>query len=98
NMAETSAFAAGYTTGTTGRPKGVFYSHRSQYLRAYAFINSLGVSSSDVIMPITPMFHVLTWGTIQAAVLAGANLVLPCEFSAETLVDVTGALTDEHVT
>ena len=98
NMAETSAFAAGYTTGTTGRPKGVFYSHRSQYLHAYAFINGLGVSSSDVIMPITPMFHVLTWGTIQAAVLAGAKIVLPGQFSAETLGDITGALTDEGVT
>src|SRR5699024_9534620 len=98
NMAETSAFAAGYTTGTTDRPKGVFYSHRSQYLPAYAFINGVGVSSSDVIMPITPMFHVLTWGTIQAAVLAGAKIVLPGQFSAETLGDITGALPDEGVT
>ncbi len=98
NMAETSAFAAGYTTGTTGRPKGVFYSHRSQFLHAYAYTNGLGVSSSDVVMPITPMFHVLTWGTVQATVLAGAKIVLPGQFSADTLGAITGALTDEGVT
>lgn len=98
NISEDSAFAAGYTTGTTGRPKGVFYSHRSQFLHAYAFINGLNVTPFDVVMPITPMFHVLTWGTIQAAVLAGAKLVLPGQFSADTLGDITGALTDEGVT
>lgn len=98
NIAETSAFAAGYTTGTTGRPKGVFYSHRSQYLHSYAFINSLTMSSDDVVMPVTPMFHVMTWGMIQAAILAGAKLVLPGQFSADTLGEITGALTDESVT
>src|SRR5699024_7691613 len=87
NISEDSAFAAGYTTGTTGRPKGVFYSHRSQFLHAYAFINGLNVTPFDVVMPITPMFHVLTWGTIQAAVLAGSKLVLPGLFSADTLGD-----------
>ena len=98
NISETSAFAAGYTTGTTGRPKGVFYSHRSQYLHAYAFINGLTISPEDVVMPITPMFHVLTWGTVQATVLAGAKLVLPGQFSADTLGEITGALTEEGVT
>lgn len=98
NMDEQSAFAAGYTTGTTGQPKGVFYSHRSQYLHAYAFVAGLDVSPFDVVMPITPMFHVLSWGTIQASVLAGAKLVLPGQFSAETLGDITDALTREGVT
>lgn len=98
NMDEQSAFAAGYTTGTTGQPKGVFYSHRSQYLHAYGFVAGLDVSPFDVVMPITPMFHVLSWGTIQASVLAGAKLVLPGQFSAETLGDITDALTGEGVT
>src|SRR5699024_5268807 len=51
-----------------------------------------------VVMPITPMFHVLTWGTVQATVLAGAKIVLPGQFSADTLGAITGALTDEGVT
>lgn len=98
NVSETSAFAAGYTTGTTGRPKGVFYSHRSQYLHSYNTVKDLTVSVEDVVMPITPMFHVLSWGMIQVAVMVGAKLVLPGMFSAETLGDITGALTDEGVT
>lgn len=98
NIAETSAFAAGYTTGTTGRPKGVFYSHRSQYLHTYNTVKDLSVSVEDVVMPITPMFHVLSWGMVQVAVMVGAKLVLPGQFSAETLGEITGALTDEGVT
>jgi len=98
NIAETSAFAAGYTTGTTGRPKGVFYSHRSQYLHTYNTIKDLTIDADDVVMPITPMFHVLSWGMVQVAVLAGAKLVLPGQFPAETLGEITGALTDEGVT
>ena len=98
NISETSAFAAGYTTGTTGRPKGVFYSHRSQYLHSYNTVKDLTVSVEDVVMPITPMFHVLSWGMVQVAVMVGAKLVLPGMFSAETLGDITGALTDEGVT
>ena len=86
NIAETSAFAAGYTSGTTGRPKGVFYSHRSQYLHTYNTVKDLSVSVEDVVMPITPMFHVLSWGMVQVAVMVGAKLVLPGQFSAETSV------------
>lgn len=98
NISETSAFAAGYTTGTTGRPKGVFYSHRSQYLHSYNTIKDLTIDADDVVMPITPMFHVLSWGMVQVAALAGAKLVLPGQFSAETLGEITGALTEEGVT
>src|SRR5690625_5243327 len=98
NPTETSAFAARYTTGTTGRPKGVFYSHRSQYLHAYGSTAGMGMSPEDVVMPITPMFPVLTWGTVQATVLAGAKLVLPGQFSADTLGEITDAITEEGVT
>src|SRR5690625_145804 len=97
-IAETSALTAGHTTGTTGRPKGVFYSHRSQYSHTYNTIKDLTIDADDVVMPITPMFHVLSWGMVQVAVLAGAKLVLPGQFSAETLGEITGALTDEGVT
>lgn len=68
-----------YTSGTTGRPKGVLYSHRSSVLHAMSLMakDSFAVSESDVIMPIVPMFHVNAWGLPYAAVFSGAELVLP---------------------
>jgi fatty-acyl-CoA synthase len=68
-----------YTSGTTGEPKGVLYSHRSTVLHAMAICapDVLGISSSDTILPFVPLFHVNAWGVPYAAALAGANLVLP---------------------
>jgi fatty-acyl-CoA synthase len=68
-----------YTSGTTGRPKGVLYSHRSIVLHALMQlgVDTFAISERDVVMPIVPMFHVNAWGLPYAAALAGSTLVLP---------------------
>ncbi len=68
-----------YTSGTTGNPKGVLYTHRSTILHAYASRNpdALNVSSDSVVMPVVPMYHVCAWGIPYIAPMAGATLVLP---------------------
>ncbi len=68
-----------YTSGTTGVPKGVLYSHRSSVLHAMSLMtkDSFAIGESDVIMPVVPMFHVNAWGLPYAAVFSGAKLVLP---------------------
>ncbi|MBX9640908.1 MAG: fatty acid--CoA ligase [Mycobacteriaceae bacterium] len=76
---ENSAAAMCYTSGTTGNPKGVVYSHRSSFLHSMAActVNGIGVGSSDRVLPIVPMFHANAWGLPYAALMAGADLVLP---------------------
>lgn len=95
---ERSAAAMCYTSGTTGRPKGVAYSHRSSVLHALAvgLPDALGVSSRDAVLPVVPMFHANAWGLPYAAALAGAALVLPGpHLDAES---VLGLLASERVT
>ena len=79
---ETSAAAMCYTSGTTGNPKGVVYSHRSMWLHSQAACtrNALGVSYDDTILAIVPMFHANAWGLPYAAMMAGAQLLLPGPF------------------
>ena len=76
---ELSAAGLCYTSGTTGRPKGVLYTHRSTVLHAYAvnMADVFGLRSSDRVMPVVPMFHVNAWGTPFAAPMVGAALVMP---------------------
>ena len=76
---ERDAASLCYTSGTTGRPKGVLYSHRSIVLHALMLLgaDNFAISERDVVMPIVPMFHVNAWGLPYAAMLAGADLVLP---------------------
>lgn len=76
---ENTASALCYTSGTTGRPKGVLYSHRSTWLHAYAVSmpDVLDLRAVSRILPVVPMFHVNAWGIPYAAALTGASLVLP---------------------
>ena len=76
---ERSAAALCYTSGTTGRPKGVLYDHRSVILHAMSLlmVDSFAISEADTVMPIVPMFHVNAWGLPYAALMSGANLVMP---------------------
>ena len=68
-----------YTTGTTGNPKGVLYSHRSTWLHSNATMSSagFGLAESDRVLPVVPMFHANAWGLAYAAGLAGASMVMP---------------------
>jgi fatty-acyl-CoA synthase len=76
---ENTACSLCYTSGTTGDPKGVLYSHRSSVLHAMTVCwpDVLGLSANDAIAPIVPMFHVNAWGLPYAAAMVGAKLVLP---------------------
>ncbi|WP_404379955.1 3-(methylthio)propionyl-CoA ligase [Caenispirillum salinarum] len=76
---ENTASSLCYTSGTTGNPKGVLYSHRSTVIHAMG-VNApdvLGLRSVDTVMPVVPMFHVNAWGTPYAAPAAGATLAMP---------------------
>jgi fatty-acyl-CoA synthase len=79
---ERAAAAMCYTSGTTGNPKGVVYSHRSAYLHSMGVCmgNTFGLSERDRVLPVVPMFHANAWGLAYAAVLAGADLIMPDRF------------------
>ena len=79
DLDENSASALCYTSGTTGDPKGVLYSHRSTILHAYAGIapDTLGLSSNDVVLPVVPLFHVNAWGIPYCTIMAGSKIVFP---------------------
>ncbi|WP_275291256.1 long-chain fatty acid--CoA ligase [Amycolatopsis sp. La24] len=79
---EDAGAAMCYTSGTTGDPKGVVYSHRSLYLHSMAACtgNGLGIAEQDRILPIVPMFHANAWGLPYAALMAGAELLMPDRF------------------
>jgi fatty-acyl-CoA synthase len=86
---ETSAAAMCYTSGTTGNPKGVVYSHRSCWLHSMSVCtaNNNGLGADDRTMPIVPMFHANAWGTPYAAFMSGADLLMPDRFlQAEPLI------------
>ena len=76
---ENTAAGMCYTSGTTGNPKGVLYSHRSNVLHALAHSSAsvLGLSSTDVVLPVVPLFHANGWSLAFAAPISGVTLVLP---------------------
>ncbi len=79
---ERQAAAMCYTSGTTGNPKGVVYSHRSTTLHAMVVCSgsALALSERDCALSIVPMFHANAWGTPYAAMLTGSDLIMPQQF------------------
>ena len=78
---ENTAAGLCYTSGTTGHPKGVLYAHRSNFLLTYVALGAdcLGLSATDVVLPLVPMFHANGWTIIFSAPAVGAKLVLPAD-------------------
>jgi fatty-acyl-CoA synthase len=80
DLPEKTAAAMCYTTGTTGAPKGVVYSHRSIYLHSLAEWGAFGLKEADRVLVIVPMFHVNAWGIPYTAFMLGADLLMPGRF------------------
>jgi acyl-CoA synthetase (AMP-forming)/AMP-acid ligase II len=95
---ESTASSICYTSGTAGFPKGVVYSHRSTVLHSYAacMTDALGICSTDVTLPVVPMFHVNAWGVPYAAAMTGSKLVLPGP--GLDPANLTELIESEHVT
>jgi fatty-acyl-CoA synthase len=95
---EFSAAAMCYTSGTTGHPKGVVYSHRSSYLHSMGAClgNAFAISDRDRVLPVVPMFHANAWGLAYAGLLSGAALILPDRHMQPAAL--VRLIADEHVT
>ncbi len=77
DLDENSASSMCYTSGTTGNPKGVAYSHRSNYIHAGAVAMTLGLKQADRMLIVVPLFHANAWGFPYAAMMTGTSMILP---------------------
>ncbi len=98
NLDEKSAYAACYTTGTTGKPKGVYYSHRNIYLYAAALAINLKLSYKDCFFQVLPMFHVQGGGLFPAATMVGGKIIFPGRYTADDTGPLVELLVQEKVT
>src|SRR2546423_14695235 len=94
-LSERMACAMCYTSGTTGNPKGVVYSHRSQFIHTMGVLqkDNLAISENDVVLPIVPMFHANSWGLPYAIGMAGAKVLFPGRWvgGAKTVSELPGS-------
>src|SRR5664280_2347352 len=89
---ERDASSMCYTSGTTGNPKGVVYSHRSNYLHTMQVTMGMGFNQGDRLLAVVPMFHANAWGLPYAALMVGASLIMPDRFlQAEPLATMIAA-------
>jgi fatty-acyl-CoA synthase len=95
---ENAAYSACYTSGTTGKPKGVYYSHRCIYLHTIMMALTLNMNNKDVVLQTVPMFHCHGWGLFFAASMVGAKLVFPGMYTAEKLDALVDLMISEKVT
>lgn len=95
---EHSAGTACYTSGTTGNPKGVYYSQRALVLHSLAEIHAIGIKPEDVYMQLVPMFHANGWGLFYPATIGGAKLVFPGRYGVDNLGPVVELMESEGVT
>lgn len=95
---EKSSYAACYTTGTTGQPKGVYYSHRNVYLHSCSIAMNVEMSIKDCYLQVVPMFHSLGWGMCIAATMVGAKQVFPGMYAMNNLNGLSELFIKENVT
>jgi len=94
---ERSAAVACYTSGTTGKPKGVYQSHRALYLHTWAIAHAMRLTHDDVVLQLVPMFHAQGWGVFFAAPMVGAKLVFPGRYAVDNMKPVVDLILQEKV-